>query len=55
MDKSFPSGGNTQERGAFLASLRILDEILTWLVGFFHLTEEEQRNAGIYLGDSRYK
>ncbi len=53
MDKSFPSGGSTQERGGFLARLRIFDGILNWLVGFFQLTEEEQKKAGIYIGDPR--
>ena len=49
-----------QEPGArqasgFLARLQILDAILKWLAGLIQLTEEERKDAGIYLGDQRYK
>jgi hypothetical protein len=37
--------GDTQRPGGFFA------RILHWLAGFFQLTEEEQGEAGIYLGD----
>ncbi len=51
MDKSFPSRSDTQEHGGFFTRLRILDGILNSLVTFFQLTKEEQRDAGIYVGD----
>jgi len=35
----------TQRQGSFFAG------ILHWLAGLFQLTEEEQGEAGIYLGD----
>jgi hypothetical protein len=59
MDKSFhPKESNMQQQSGFLlASLRIFDSILPlmrrsvkWLAGFFQLTEEEQENAGVFLG-----
>ncbi len=36
---------DTQQPGGFFAG------ILHWLAGLLQLTEEEQREAGIYLGD----
>ncbi|HEY5729909.1 MAG TPA: hypothetical protein VIS72_07645 [Anaerolineales bacterium] len=33
----------------FTALLKIFDNAFHWLVGFFQLTEDEQREAGIYL------
>jgi hypothetical protein len=36
---------DTPQSGGFLAS------ILQWLIGIVQLTEEEQGQAGIYLGD----
>ena len=57
MDNSF----RRQEPGArqasgFLASLQIFDAILKWLVaGLIQLTEEERKDAGIYLGDPYYR
>ena len=36
---------DTPQSGDFLAS------ILQWLIGLVQLTEEEQGEAGIYLGD----
>lgn len=58
MDKSFhPKESNMQQQSGFLTSLRIFDSILSlmrhtvnWLAGFFQLTEEEQENAGVFLG-----
>lgn len=58
MDKSFhPKESNMQQQNVFLTSLRIFDSILSlmrhtvnWLAGFFQLTEEEQENAGVFLG-----
>ena len=55
MDNSFRrQGSDTQKPSGFL-SLQIFDSLLNWLAGFIQLTEEEQRHAGIYLGDQRYK
>ncbi len=40
-----------EQPGSFLASgLRIIHNSLYWLAGFIQLTEEEQIEAGIYLG-----
>ena len=48
---------NTQQPSGFLASLRIFDSILSlmrhsvnWLSDLIQLTEEEQENAGVFLG-----
>jgi hypothetical protein len=47
----------TQQPGGFLAGLQIIDSILPlmrrsvdWLAGLIRLTEEEQEDAGVYLG-----
>jgi len=50
MDKSFrPQRSDARQPGIlFAAFLRISDRALHWLVGFIQLTEEEQREAGIY-------
>ena len=54
MDKSIrQQGSDTQQPNDFSASLQIIDSVLNWLAGLFHLTEEEQKEAGIYLGDQR--
>ncbi|MBI5353844.1 MAG: hypothetical protein HZB50_14470 [Chloroflexi bacterium] len=41
----------TQQPGRVLAGLQILIGLLNKMVGFFQLTEEEQREAGVYHGD----
>ncbi len=41
--------------GRFLAGLHIFNIILNWLADLVQLTEDEQKEAGIYLGDQRYK
>jgi len=43
---------STKRPSGVLANIQILDRILHWLVGLFQLTDEEQRDAGVYLGDS---
>jgi hypothetical protein len=43
---------NARQPSGVLVNLQILDRILHWLVGFFQLTEEEQDDAGIYIGNS---
>jgi hypothetical protein len=40
-----------QQPSGFLNSLQILGRILHSLSGLIQMTEEEQRSAGIYLGD----
>jgi hypothetical protein len=56
MDNSFyQQESDIQQPRSFLASLHIFDSILHWLAGLFQLTEEEQRNAGIYLGDQYFR
>jgi len=51
MDESFhPQSSDTRRTGVFFATLlKISDRALHWLVGFIQLTEQEQREAGIYL------
>ena len=51
MDGSFrEQGSGTEETPkSFLASLRILASLLSWLAGLIKLTEEEREDAGIYL------
>jgi hypothetical protein len=52
MDNSFhQQESDIQQPSSFLASFHIFDGILDWLAGLVQLTEEEQKDAGIYLGD----
>lgn len=56
MDNSFrQQGADTQPQpnGFLAASLQIFNDILNRLTGLFELTEEEQKDAGIYLGGQR--
>ena len=64
MDHSFrqPGSETQQQPGGLLANLRIFNSILplmwrsvNWLAGLIQLTEEEQKDAGIQIGDPRYK
>jgi hypothetical protein len=57
MDNSFHrQGSDTQQQGGFFAaSLQIFNRFVNWLGGFIKLTEAEKKDAGIYLGDQRYK
>jgi hypothetical protein len=57
MDNSFrQQGSETQQKpGGLLVSLQTFQSILNWLTGLFQLTEQEQEDAGIQPGDSRYK
>ena len=41
---------DAQKLSGVFASLQIFDGILNWLAGF-RITEEELKDAGIYLGD----
>jgi hypothetical protein len=51
MDKSFRRPGSaTQQPGVLSAGLRIVGRLLHWMTGFFQLTEDERRDAGIYIG-----
>ena len=54
MDNSFHRQGQgsdtQQDRKSFLVSLPILASIIQWLASLIKLTEEEQEDAGIYLG-----
>jgi hypothetical protein len=58
MDNSISSeqGSNIQQSNSFLIrSLMILDHIEKWLAGFFEMTQDEQKDAGIYPPDERYQ
>jgi hypothetical protein len=35
--------------------MMFFDRIETWLAGFFQMTQEEQKNAGIYIDDQSDK
>ena len=51
MDNSFPQkGSDTQQPISFLVRLPVVDGILKWLASQLVPTEEEQENAGVYLG-----
>ena len=41
--------GLQQDPKGFLVNLPTLASLIVWLAGFIRLTEEEQKNAGIYL------
>lgn len=52
MDNSFPQqGSRTQQPGSLLPGLRFFVGVLSWLVGLIQLTEEERKEAGVYVGD----
>jgi len=56
MDSSFRRQESvTQQPSSFLAGLQVFDGILNWLAGLIQLTEEEQKDAGIYLDDQRFE
>jgi hypothetical protein len=47
---------NIQRPNSFLIkSMMFFDRIETWLAGFFQMTQEEQKNAGIYIDDQSDK
>ena len=53
MDNSFhKQGSRTQQQSprSWLVSLPILANLIKWLASLIQLTEEEQEEAGIYLG-----
>jgi hypothetical protein len=52
MDGSFrQQGSDARQTRGFLSSLYIVNRVLNWLTGLLQLTEKEQEDAGIYLGD----
>lgn len=58
MDNSLSQAGSGQGQpgarsGGLLDRLRLLDRILDWLVALVQLTDEEQDQAGVYLGHRR--
>ena len=51
MDNSFRRHeSGTQQPSSFLASLQIVNGIFKWLASLLEPTEEDQENAGVYLG-----
>jgi hypothetical protein len=55
MDNSFrPNGSDTQQPNGISGRLPIVDGLLKWPAGLIKLTEDEQKDAGIYIGDQRY-
>ena len=54
MDNSFGrQESDNQQQSGLLASLQIFDRFLNWLASLIRLTEDEQREAGIYIGRER--
>ena len=55
MDNSFHEQGSHthQDPKRFFVSLPILGNLIKWLASLIQLTEEEQEEAGIYLGRLR--
>jgi hypothetical protein len=52
MDKSIRRlKSDTQQANGFLDGLQIIKSILHWLAEFTHLTEDEQGEAGVYIGN----
>lgn len=52
MDDSAPQqDSEKQQANRFWGALRILDRIEHWLTSIFEITEEEQSDAGVYLGN----
>jgi len=47
--------GIQQPNGLLVSSLLFLDHIEKWLAGFFQMTQEEQKDAGIYIDDQSDK
>lgn len=53
MDNFFRQQESTTQRpSGLLASQQIFNGLLHWLAGLVQLTEEEQKDAGVYLGDT---
>jgi hypothetical protein len=44
-----------KQPSGYWASRQFFDSILNWLAGLIQLTEDEELDAGIYLGDQRYR
>jgi hypothetical protein len=56
MDHFFPRHEPHMPRpGGFLAGLRIFEKLLDWIIRLILLTDQEQKDAGLYLGDHRYR
>ncbi len=47
-------GSRLQGPTALLSPLHAFGRILSWLAGLVRLTQEEEMEAGIYLGDTRW-
>ena len=56
MDNSFHGQSSDKQQLGSLAitRLRIIESTLKWLAGLMQLTEDEQTEAGIYLGEQHY-
>jgi hypothetical protein len=52
MDQPFPT---RKQPIGLSASLQAFRSILHWIVRVIRVTPDEQRDAGIYLGDGRYR
>lgn len=56
MDKFFFRGKETNAHvSGIFSGLHIFQGILIWLADLIRLTEKEQQEAGIILGDQRYR
>lgn len=45
--------GAQQSNGFLVRSLKFFDRMKKWLAGFFEMTQEEQKDAGIYIDEER--
>jgi len=52
---ALPRESNRQKLNVFFAGLNKYKDLLSWLISFFKLTEQEQEDAGIDLCYHRYK
>ena len=49
------AGSGTKRLGGLLAPLKAITGLLAWLAALVQLTDEQQEEAGIYLGERRYR
>ncbi len=53
MEGRVPANAERQKHSGVSDGVRMFANLLEWLIGLFQLTEEEQRDAGIRVGDPR--
>ncbi|MGZ6316536.1 MAG: hypothetical protein ACXWNQ_04685 [Anaerolineales bacterium] len=53
MEGRVRANAERQKHGGISDGVRMFESLLEWLIRLFQLTEEEQRDAGIRIGDPR--